>query len=77
MIRIFVAANACAGRILERLRSMAFFAGYHRVQSNQRELRQIMVEDDLLSPARFLVTLPAVATELALVRVILAMAGDA
>ena len=77
VIRILMAAYACAGCILERSRSMAFFARYCRVQSDQRKSRQVMVEGDLLSPARFLVALLAIATELALVRVILAMTGDA
>jgi hypothetical protein len=56
---------------------MAFFARYCRVQADQRKSRKVMVEVDLLSPTRFLVALLAIASQLALVRVIVAMAGDA
>ena len=74
MVRILVAARARARRILERLGSVAFLARHHRMQSDERKSRQIMVEGDLLSPARLLVALLAIAAQLALVRIILAMA---
>lgn len=77
MVRILVAARASTRRILERLGSVAFLAGHHRMQSDQWEPRQIMIEDDLLPPARLLVALLAIAAQLTPVRIILAMAGDA
>lgn len=53
---------------------MAFFTRYCRMQPYQRKSSKIMVKRDLLSPARFVVTLAAIAAQLTLVRVIFAMA---
>src|SRR5581483_3679839 len=77
VVRILVTGDARARGILERLRSMAFLAGYHGVQSYQRKPRQIMVESDFLAPAGFLVALRAVGAQLALVSIILAVTGHA
>lgn len=77
VMRILVAARAGAGRILERRAAMTFLARDYRVQPDQGKSRQIVVEGDLLAPARLVVALLASLAELAFVRIILAMAGDA
>ena len=55
---------------------MASFAGDHGMQSDQWKAGQIMVEGDLLAPTRFSVTLSAIAAQLAMVSIVLAMAGN-
>ena len=55
---------------------MASFAGNYGMQSDQWKAGQIMVEGDFLTPARFLVALPAIAAQLAMVSIVLAVAGD-
>jgi hypothetical protein len=77
MVCILVTASASKGRILESLGPMAFLARHHGMQPDKRKPRQIMVEGNLLPPPRLLVALLAGTAQLALVRVILAMTGDA
>ena len=74
MVGISVTVRACARRIFERRGPMAFLAGYHCMQPDERESGQIVVESNPLSPARLLVALLAGVAELALVRIIFAMA---
>ena len=74
---IGMAARARAWCILERLTAVAIFAGYHCMQADERKSRQVMVEGDFLSPASLLVTLLAVAPQLATMRIILAVARGA
>lgn len=56
---------------------MAFLARHRGVQSDQRELRQIVIETDLLAPLRFVVTGFAGRAELTLVWVVGLMTGNA
>ena len=77
VMSVTVAAHAFSGRILERLGAVTFLAGDYRMQSKKGKSRQVVIEGDLLPPARFVVTALAVAAQLAVMRVILAMAGDA
>ena len=56
---------------------MAPLAGHNGMQSDQWKARQIMVEGDLLAPARLPVTLPAIGAQLAMVSIVLAMASNA
>ena len=53
---------------------MASLARHYGMQSDQWKTGQIVVEGNLLAPARFPVTLPAVGTQLAMVSIVPAMA---
>ena len=56
---------------------MALFTRNDRVATDQRELRQIVIEVGHFAPARVLVTLLATCAELAFVRIILLVTRDA
>ena len=77
VMAVSVAACACLRRILERLGAVAFLAGDHCMQSDQRKSRQVMIKSHLLPPARLVVASLTGAAQLTVMRVILAMAGDA
>src|SRR5215475_1066728 len=77
MVDVLVAAAAGARGILVGLGPVAAFAGHGGVQSDQGEMGQVVVEGHCLAPTGLLVTGLAGRPKLALVRVVLAMAGDA
>ena len=77
VIAVSVAACACLRRVLERLGAVAFLAGDHRMQSDQGKSRQVVIKGYLLTPTCLVVTALTGAAQLAVVRVILLMAGDA
>src|SRR5262245_15462584 len=77
VVHIFVAAGAGAGGILEGGGAMAGLAGDGRVQANEGKAGQVMVEGHRLAPAGLLVAALAGGPELALVGIILAVAGGA
>lgn len=56
---------------------MALFARHRSVKSDQRKIREVVIEQHLLSPARLVVAALAILPELASVRVILLMTSDA
>ena len=56
---------------------MALLARNDGVFSEQRKTREIVIVGDLLAPGVFVVALLAVLAELALMRVVLLVAGDA
>jgi len=74
---VLVAAGAGAGGILEGGGAMAGLAGDGGVQADQGKACQIMVKGHRLAPARLLVTALAGSPQLALVGIILAVAGGA
>lgn len=74
---VFVARGTRCGRILECLRAMAFLAGHRGVQSDQGKSRQIVIERNLLQPLRFVVTTLTARAELAFVRIVGLVAGNA
>ena len=56
---------------------MTFLTRHHRVQAEQRELREIVVECDPLAPSVFVVAGFAFLAEFAFMRVVLFVAGHA
>jgi hypothetical protein len=55
-IILFVTVNAVAGGILEGRSAMTAFAGRDRMQSDQRETGQVMLETHICPPAALVVT---------------------
>lgn len=72
-----VAGGACQRRILEPGRAVAFLACHHSVPSDQRKSRHIVIEGRYVTPIVLAVTLLATNAELAVMPIILAVAGDA
>ncbi len=70
-----MAADAFQDRVSVFPRQMAFFARGRRMQSDERETRKIMVEEDFGAPARLVVTAFALLAFLALVNIVLLMAS--
>jgi len=65
-----VAFRADDLRILESQRGMTLFAPGHGVQTEQREIRQVVLEEDVLAPGVFAVTVAATRALLAAMDVI-------
>src|SRR5262245_2609711 len=77
VVEVLVTAGAGAGGILEGGGAMAGLAGDGGVQTDEGKARQVMVKGHRLTPARLLVTGLAGGPELALVGIVLAVAGGA
>ena len=71
MMLVAMAGGAILRRAFELQRAVAAFARYDGVASNQRELRDIVVERGYAAPSDFTVTLLAAGAKLALVAIIL------
>lgn len=76
-IVLFVTTDACPWRLLESGRCVTRLARRSGVQSQKREASYVMIEDNIAAPSIFLVTLLAVGAELALMGVVVTMAGNA
>ena len=74
---VLVAGGTVARRLLVRRAAVAFLARYRGMQTKQGKARKVMIEGDLGAPAAVLVAPLAFLPELAFVRVILLVAGDA
>lgn len=72
-----VALHAFLGRLLEGRRYMAFLAGHRRMQTDQREMCQVMIEHHLVTPAALLMTTRAILALLAAMDIIGTMTIDA
>jgi hypothetical protein len=72
---VLMAIGAGPRRVLEARRAMAFLTRDHRMATNQRKARHVMVESDFLAPAGFLVAILALRAELAFVCIIFLMTG--
>src|SRR5262245_6378271 len=77
VVHVLVAAGAGGGGLFEGGGPMAGLAGDGGVQADQGKARQVVVEGHRLAPARLLVAVLAGRPELALVGIILAVAGGA
>ena len=74
---ILVAIRAlCRGIVVNR-RAMALLTGYRRVEPNEREARQVVIEGDVLPPSKGSVARLAACSLPSLVRVVRLMAGHA
>jgi hypothetical protein len=76
MIVVFVALLARGRRVLIGKCPMAFLAGHGRMQPNQRETRQIVIEIEL-APVILAMTLLATRAQLLLMRILFFMTGYA
>ena len=74
---ILVTIGTFGRGVFIRLCPMAFLAGHQPVQADQRETRQIVIEDNPLTPAFLIVAIPAVRPQLAFMRIVLLVTGDA
>ena len=72
-----MAVDAVRRRLRERERGMALRTARHAVQSEQREMREVMVEDDVAGPGFLAMAAIAAAREPAAVRILAAMTADA
>ena len=77
VIFVFVAALAGPRSILVGCGPVTLLARYRCVKSDKWKPGQIMIEGDLLAPARFGVTRLAFFPELTLMRIVVLVAGDA
>lgn len=77
LVEILVTFFAGSRRVLVHGRPVAFLARNRGMQSDQRETRQLVIECQILSPIRVAVASFAPLAELAFVRVLLAVAGNA
>jgi hypothetical protein len=75
-IIVYMAVHALAGCIMEGLAGMAVLAYRLGVISQQRESCEGVIEADLFRPARLVVTIRALFTQLAVVRFVLGMATE-
>ena len=76
MIFLSVTTDARPWGFLEAGRCVTRFARCSGVQSQKREASYVVIEDNVAAPSLFLVTLLAVGAELALMGVIVTMAGN-
>lgn len=74
---VLVATRAGARCVLERGRTMTFFARQNGMPSDQRESRDVVIEGHFLTPTRFPVALLAAAAELTFVGIVLLVTGQA
>ncbi len=74
---VLVAAFACRGRALERLREMAFLTGHRGVLADQGKAGKAVIKGAGLAPASLTVAPRAIFSELSLVHIVLAVAVNA
>ena len=72
-----VAIDTLLGRIEKRMGLVAILAGGLAVRSEQRKLRQVVIESDVVGPGQLGVAAAAIIAELHLVRIVLFVAADA
>ena len=70
----FLAGERC---VLVGRSAMTFFAGNRRMQADQRKARQFVIERQVPPPIRIIVASFAALAQFALMRIVLAMTGDA
>lgn len=77
LMEILVTALTGHRRVLVGRRAVALLARHRLVQAYQREARNLMIEGELLPPARIAVARLATFAQLALMRILLAVTGHA
>lgn len=74
---IFVTVRALGRGVLVHWCAMALLAGYRRVEADEREARQVVIEGDVLPPSKGSMARLAACSLPSLVRVVRLMAGHA